>query len=118
MAPLFWKTFGGITAAYYFRNLFFALIPVLAYFALRDNVQEPPLLWTYAFVTVNTLLYPYARFLYESIVDFVLGRSVFYMNAGVLLFFKLLTMYLCWFGAMLIAPISLLYIYIIHSRRG
>ncbi|ROZ71270.1 hypothetical protein [Ramlibacter sp. WS9] len=61
--------------------------------------------------------YPYARFLYESIVDFILGRSVFYVNAGVLLLFKLLTMYLCWFGAMPVAPIDLIHIYCIHSRR-
>lgn len=51
-----------------------------------------------------------------AIVDFVLGRSVFYVNAGVVLFCKLLTMYFCWFFAMLIAPIGLLYIYILHSR--
>jgi hypothetical protein len=117
MASLFWKTFGGITAAYYFRHFFFGLMfPVLTYFSLRDNLYPPPLLWTCAFVAVNTLLYPYSRFVYEVIVDFVLGSSVFYVNAGLMLLFKFLTMYFCWFFAMPIAPIGLLYIYIVQSR--
>lgn len=117
MASLFWKTFGGITAAYYFRHFIFGLIlPAPVYFSLRDNLYPPPFLWTCTFIAVNTLLYPYSRLLYEVIVDFVLGRSVFYINAGVALFFKLLTMYFCWLFAMFIAPLGLLYIYIIHSR--
>lgn len=117
MASLFWKTFGGLTPSYYFRHFFFGLVfPVPTYLGLRDNLYGPPLLWVYAFVGVNTLLYPYSRFVYEATVDFVLGRNVFYINAGVALFLKLLTMYFCWFFAMLIAPIGLLYLYIIHSR--
>ena len=117
MASLFWKTFGGLAAAHYLRHFFFGLMfPVLTYFSLRDSVYPPPLLGTCAFVAANTLLYPYARFVYEAIVDFVLGSNVFYGNAGVALFVKFLTMYLCWFCALLIAPVSLLYIYILHAR--
>ncbi|MDP3759723.1 MAG: hypothetical protein Q8R01_04305 [Ramlibacter sp.] len=119
MASLFWKTFGGLSAAYYFRHFFFGLMfPVLTYFGLRDNLYPPPLLPTSALVAANTLLYPYARFVYESIVQFFLGENVFYVNSGVLLFCKFLTMLLCWFFALFIAPIGLLYLYVVHTRDG
>lgn len=118
MASLFWKTFGGLTAAYYFRHLFFGLMfPVITYFSLRDNLYPPPLIITCALVAVNTLLYPYARFVYEGVVHFVLGESVFYVNAGAHLFWKFLTMFCCWFLAIPIAPLGLLYLYFVHSRE-
>lgn len=118
MASLFWKTFGGLTAAYYFRHFFFGLMfPVITYFSLRDNLYPSPLIATCALVAANTLLYPYARFVYEGVVHFVLGDSVFYVNAGVHLFWKFLTMFCCWFLAILIAPLGLLYLYFVHSRE-
>ena len=118
MAFLFWKTFGGLTAPYYFRHFFFGLMfPVITYFSLRDNLYPPPLIATYAFVAANTLLYPYARFVYESVVHFILGDSVFYINAGVHLLWKFLTMYCCWFLAIPIAPVGLVYVYLLHSKE-
>lgn len=117
MASLFWKTLGGLSAAYYFRHFFFGLMfPLITYFGLHDNLYPAPLIATYIFVAVNTLLYPYARFVYESVVHFVLGDSAFYINAGVHLLWKFVTMSCCWFLAMAIAPVGLLYLYIVHSR--
>lgn len=117
MASLFWKTFGGLSAACYFRHFFFGLMfPVLTYFSLRDHLHPPPLLPTLALVAANTLLYPYARFVYEGIVYFLLGENLFYVNSGVLLFCKFLTMLLCWFFALFIAPIGLLYLYLVQTR--
>ena len=119
MASLFWKTLGGLPAGCYFRHLLFGLMfPLLTYFSLRDHLYPPPLLPTCALVAANTLLYPYARFIYESVVTFFLGENLFYVNSGVLLFCKFLTMLLCWFFALFIAPIGLLYLYVVHSREG
>jgi len=116
MSALFWRTFGGLAPAYYFRHFFFGLMfPVLMYFGNRDNLY-PPGWQAYVYSAVSTLLYPYSRFVYESVVGFVLGRNVFFVNGGVLLVSKFVTMLACWVFAVFVAPIGLLYLYLRGSR--
>jgi hypothetical protein len=43
---------------------------------------------------------------------------VFFVNAFLMLFVKLITMALCWAGAMFIAPVGLAYLYYHHSKKG
>jgi hypothetical protein len=69
-----------------------------------------------AFALTNTLLYPYSRFVYESVTGFIMGENVFFMNAMFLLVMKFFTMAACWFLAMVIAPVGLIYLYFHHSR--
>jgi hypothetical protein len=67
-------------------------------------------------LVVNTLLYPYSRFVYESIMNFIMGQNVFFVNALLMLGVKLMTMLLCWAFAIFVAPIGLAYLYYHHSR--
>jgi hypothetical protein len=69
------------------------------------------------FMVVSAFLYPYSRFIYESIVDFILGSNTFFVNAILVLFFKFLTMALCFSFAIFIAPIGLAYLYFYHSKK-
>jgi hypothetical protein len=111
MKSLLRKSFGGLPVPYYLRHFLFGLMfPVFMYFTLRDNLY-PPSLGLYVVVGANTLLYPYARFVYEGFVGFVLGESVFYVNSGVLIFAKFLTMFACWLFAPYIAQVALVYLY-------
>lgn len=112
------RTFGGLSAPYYFRHLVFgvALTLLLLAMALRGpNLVPLGMLFVLA---VNTLLYPYSRFVYEGVVGFIVGDNVFTVPALIALFIKLMTMALCFAGAIFIAPIGLLYLYIRHSRAG
>lgn len=68
------------------------------------------------FTIVSTILYPYSRFVYESIVGFVMGDNVFYVNAIFMFVTKILTMAMCWVFAIVIAPIGLAYLYYHHSK--
>jgi hypothetical protein len=65
---------------------------------------------------INSLLYPYARFVYESIVNFIMGDNMFIVNAVLMLFIKLITMAICWCAAIFIAPVGLAYLYYHHSK--
>jgi hypothetical protein len=67
-------------------------------------------------LVLNTLLYPYSRFVYESVMDFIIGRNVFFVNAILMLAVKLMTMLLCWSLAIFVAPIGLAYLYYHHSK--
>lgn len=119
------KTFGGLSKEYYFRQLFFGALISIAYGLLVYNLSQSHksgsswlLPFLFVWFTLSALLYPYSRFVYESIVDFVIGGNWFLLPAVLMLFVKLLTMLICWGGAIFIAPIGLLYLYFYHSKNG
>jgi hypothetical protein len=118
MHPVIAKTFGGLSPQYHFRHFVFGLIfPVFIYF-MASRGTHPIQLNMILFMVVNTVLYPYSRFVYESIANFVLGQNVFFVNALFMLFVKLITMLLCWVCAIFVAPIGLGYLYYHHSKAG
>lgn len=110
------KTFGGLTKNYYYRQLFFGLListPFTVLPILKGSQYE------FVFLgLISALLYPYSRFLYETIVDFIVGDNRFSINSFVYIFFKLQTMALCLTFAIAIAPIGLVYLYYYHSKNA
>ncbi len=68
------------------------------------------------YIIINTLLYPYSRFVYESIVGFIMGENIFFVNAIFMIFLKFITMTICWVFALFVAPIGLAYLYYYHSK--
>jgi len=70
-----------------------------------------------AISVICTLLYPYSRFVYESIVGFIMGNNAFFVKAYILIVVKLFTMAICWTLSIFIAPIGLAYLYFHHSER-
>jgi hypothetical protein len=119
MHPIIKKTFGGLSASYYFRQFFFGAILTSFYYLILSHGSNgsPTPLGVYILFAINAALYPYARFVYESIADFIMGNTVFITSAFLMLFLKLITMVICWAGAMLIAPIGLIYLYIYHTKQ-
>lgn len=120
MHPVIAKTFGGLSAAIYFRHFVFGLIfPAMLGLSLYSD--KAPVWMTVqmgSLLVVNTLLYPYSRFIYEKLVGFVLGENVFFVNAFLMMFVKLTTMLMCWGFAIFIAPLGLVYLYWHHSRAS
>jgi hypothetical protein len=112
------KTFGGLTTQYYLRQFFFGGFLAALFIYSQLNANKPIEFGFLAFLVVNTLLYPYSRFVYESIVSFIMGENVFFINAIFMLIAKLFTMALCWSLAILIAPIGLAYLYYYHSKAA
>lgn len=120
LRPLVQKTFGGLSKQYYFRQLFFGLIVAISFFfvysqgstivSILDRIE---VILSYVLLT---LLYPYSRFVYESIVRFILGDNIFFMNTVFMLILRFLTMTLCWTFSIVIAPIGLAYLYYHHSK--
>lgn len=117
MHPVIAKTLGGLSKPYYLRQFFFGLL-FLAFILFMSFRSTQGVTFGMVFVvTINTLLYPYARFVYESIVGFVMGDNVFFVNAFLMMFVKLVTMAICWAGAVFIAPVGLAYLYYHHSKN-
>ena len=117
MSSFFRKSFGGLSAEYYFRQFFFGfLLLLLFYYSYHDNPHPLPLK-AHLLIVASTLLYPYSRFVYEGIVGFVLGDNFFFVNAWLMLMVKFVTMFCCWLFALFIAPVGLLYLFVRNSRR-
>lgn len=116
MHPLIAKTFGGLTPQYYFRQFVFGLVFPVFILLMASNSTQPIKIGMIAFMVVNSILYPYSRFVYESIINFIMGQNVILVNAIFLLFAKLTTILLCWLFAIFIAPIGLAYLYYYHSK--
>lgn len=116
--PLYQKTFGGLTKTYYFRQLVFGAVIsaiVLCGVLTSDNPRIGVAFWAIA----NAVFYPYARFVYETAMGFILGNNVFILPAIILIPWKVVTMWFCWCMALLIAPIGLagLYIYFTYQEK-
>jgi len=111
------KTLGGLSWQYYFRHFVFGLL-VAGFFVWTLTQSKNPIgIGAIAFGLINTILYPYSRFVYESIMDFIMGDNAFFLNALLVLVVKLFTMFLCWSFAIFIAPIGLAYLYYYHSKK-
>ena len=117
MHPLLIKTFGGLSKSYYFRQLFFGLL-LFGFIMLMATGNTHGVSYFMVLICVlNSLLYPYTRFVYENIVRFITGNNMFVVNVFFMIFTKLMTMIICWGGAIFIAPIGLAYLYYYHSKN-
>ncbi|MBF0803445.1 MULTISPECIES: hypothetical protein [unclassified Neisseria] len=89
------KTFGGLSPTYYIRQFLFGLIFPAFFFFMGSQIGSG----------------------YESIVGYIMGENMFFVNALLMLLVKIFTMLLCWMFAVFIAPIGLIYLYFYHSRQ-
>ena len=115
---IFEKTFGGLSREYYFREFIFGLIFVVLFFYpyYAKGMTIPPI-GVILTAILSQILYPYSRFVYHSVMDFIFGNNMFVVNAFLMLILKFLMMMICWFFAIFIAPIGLLQLYYHHTKE-
>ena len=121
MKDFFNKTLGGLTRAYYIRQLFFAIVMAALFMSLifmeHPETAHKGTPWSVVTtVLISVPLYPYSRFIYETAVDYILGKNMFILPALMMLIAKFITMIICFFFAIFIAPVGLAYLYYHHSK--
>ncbi|EKT62921.1 hypothetical protein [Providencia burhodogranariea] len=114
---IFSKTFGGLKLNYYLRHLLFGAAISAVPFMIGFSNTEGSSFSLFFIATINALLYPYSRFVYEQIIGYVMGDNVFIVNAILLLATKVITMIICWGFSIFIAPIGLLYLFYYHTKQ-
>lgn len=117
MKDIFAKTFGGLTKQYLARQLFFGVAMAALFITMMQNQPNGIGVGGMCMFVLNAALYPYSRFVYESIIDFIVGENFFLLPAIPMLLAKCFTMLMCFAAAPLIAPLGLAYLYFRHSRR-
>ena len=116
MSAIIQKTIGGISPQYYFRQFIFGLIfPLLFYYMTTQSGKSIPV-DIFTFFVVSTFLYPYSRFVYESIINFFLADNILFANALLTLVSNLIAIVISWSFAIFIAPIGLACLYCHHSK--
>jgi hypothetical protein len=116
MNEIFAKTFGGLTKQYFARQLFFGVAMATLFIMMMQNRPNGVGFGGMLIFLENAALYPYSRFVYESIVNFIVGENFFLLPAIPMLIVKCFTMLICFGLALFIAPIGLAYLYFLHSR--
>lgn len=116
MHPVIQKTLGGLSPQYYLRQFFFGLVVAAFVFFMATQGGKSMPVGMLFFTVISTLLYPYSRFVYESIAGFIMGENVFFVNTILMLITKFITMTICWVFALFVAPIGLAYLYYHHSK--
>lgn len=114
-------SFGGLTKVYFLRQLFFGSLFFVAFLVLMIYSKKPVDFGLLGFLVVATLLYPYSRFVYEVVVEFILGDNVVVGDAGSMLWWKILMMSMCWIFSVFIAPVGLVGLFVYHrwfKERG
>ncbi len=101
--------FRSLGAAYYLRHLFFGTILALALGGIWSH-NHAITQSGYLYFIVSTLLYPFARFVYEAIARFFLGNNEIYLPLLIGLNLKFVSMGVCLLLAIAIAPFGLVYL--------
>ena len=109
----------GLRKEYLIRQYFFGLgmAAVAVWFVLTFNKNSEHLLLIFGFFVLNTLLYPYARYAYEMILEWILGRNVFLFEAWFFVLGKAILMFLCWWFAIFLAPVGFFLIWM-HQKKA
>lgn len=113
-------TFGGLRKDYYFRNLLIGLVFCVGMWLMIDMLEAkastPKLLHELVimkgFAVVSSLLYPYAKFLYDSFWELLQGDRVYVYSINIFtVWFIVVARMMCWLFAWALSPLGLIVLY-------
>lgn len=118
MHPVLARSVGGLPPGYYVRQFLFGLLfPVVLFlFSTHGKAVLALPLHLQVILALDTLLYPYSRFVYGSVVSYIVGDTVLVLPAFVYGAVKLFTMLFCWGFAFFVAPVGLVWLYFRNVR--
>lgn len=106
------KTIFGINSRAYIRQLLCAILIFIAIYAfislpiLNIDANSPELLISF---TINTVLYPFARYTYEAILDYIIGsKTELWISMKLLIIEKTVSLIFCWALAIVLVMIGLI----------
>lgn len=120
------KTVGGLSREYYWRHFLTALayivLPVLAVIYLYDMREvelspQPYMIVVLVLAVFMLLVYPYSRFVYDRLVSFIMGDSVFLVNPLLLFFWRFFVFIICMKFSFVLAPAGMIYLYYYHTKQ-
>ena len=126
MLQFFENTLFGLNRKYYFRNLLIASLfaclvwYLTQYASSHSTVGEIPdvyIIINNIYLILSTLLYPYAKYAYDSLWEFIFNDGVWAFGGILLLivlYFKLIIRATLFVLAIFLAPIGWLILYFVN----
>lgn len=106
------RAYSNLTSDLYVRHFLFAMLfPLTMAVALWDTAISTITLSVWLMVSVNTLIYPYARYSFAMTVRYLMGKNACPKNFLVRFSLKVATVLFCWTFAVFLAPLGLLVYY-------
>jgi|GEM_PF-3985563 len=115
MKKALFSAFGGLEKKYLVKQYIIGIVICVFYANIVMKYGQGLGILTIITFGINTILYPYSQYLFGLVAGCVFGSTRFDLSSIVLLIAKLLSVILCWTGAVFIAPLGLAYI---HYRKG
>lgn len=111
----------GLLPSYYWRHfILIAWIPALIYYLLiaaNKDVSIPDVLPNIIIYAISWILYPFARFAYEAVVEFIMGHSVIlFQNVIGMLICKMFMSLIIYCFAILIAPKGFIILFFMNKK--
>lgn len=115
--------FKGLQKSYYWRHFILilwlpALMSCMMYYSMssRGNFTSNGIALIVIWCLL-TFIYPYARFVYECIVEFIMGNTVFITSIKVMLVWKFVIALLLFCFSMFIAPVGLVILFFYNKKQ-
>ena len=105
--------FCNMNPYYYFRHFVFGVAMSAFMLAVAGESRSQIIVTT----IICTLLYPYSRFVYETVIDFIMGDNVIISNVFLMLGWKFITIGICYGASPFIAPIGLVLLYFLKRKN-
>lgn len=115
MFHLIRKIFYYVEPFYFIRNYLFSGLLTLVLFLISPS--NPSLLF-YFFLGINFLLYPFAIVIYDSLMDLILGNTIWFTEGVLTIIWVLIRTLLIYSFSLLIAPIGFILLFLIDRLNG
>lgn len=108
MKNFFKNSFGGLEPSYLIRQYLFGL----AFFSFMVSISLKSMPPTFiVFLVANLLLYPFAMFVYDSIMGMILGNSGIITNIIISIIWVFFKVAIIFSFTIIIAPFGMLYLH-------
>ena len=115
------RIFGSVQPRYLIRAyvLSAAFMALMVWMVLSLDSAKPmhDRAVTLAVFGVGALLFPFSKLVWDEIKRVMMGETVFFMNAVILMFLKVLVNFFLWGFSIFIAPVGILYLWF-RSRNA
>lgn len=114
--------FGGFICFYYICNFFFSLIFFMVFIFIfsfgKESFFGGLFVFVLIFMVVSCFFYFYFWFVYESVVNYIVGCNMFFVNVVLMLVVKFMIMFLCWYLVIFIVLFGLVYFFFCYCLIG
>ncbi|UNV68170.1 hypothetical protein MP387_03555 [Streptococcus oralis] len=111
----FKNIFVALNKGWLIRHYLFSLGALAIFaFALKNDPSFYPT--GFIFFLVSSFFYPFAMFVYESIVELIMGDNILFLPALVLVIWKIVRFFVIWTFSIPIGIIGLIYLYFKVNR--